>query len=200
MVFSNLVSRNIYHKNGTQWLGKMVSRLIGESRYDFIRVEKRLLYAKFWYSKQRFLYQFQSQFPVLAQWFSLLNKSDTSKGFPVGRQYERHQDFAVFNINHEGWFQLYFVIAGTIVILWNWVTIAGNWNIRGETVEDQDLYRLRDARVTTNFDRTKYKFNFYFMGTHFNSITRRSLNDKDHPDNPRVSLLNYYLAQLDAVF
>ena len=77
------------------------------------------------------------------------------------RIYERYQDFAVYNINHEGWFQVYFVIAGVIVILWNWWVIAGYWRVRGENVEDQDVHRIRDARVTTNFDRTKYKYNYY---------------------------------------
>lgn len=198
MVLFNLVSRNVYHKNGTQWIGKICARIIGEPAYDSIRLNKRLMYAKFWYAKQKFLCQFQTQFGAIAQWFSLLNKTDTSKGFPIGRQYERHQDFAVFNVNHEGWFQLYFVIAGVVVILWNWQLLAVNWNIRGETVEDQELYRMKDARVTTNFDRTKYKYNYSFMGTHYNAVTRRSLNDKDHPDNPRVTLIIYIiLAKLD---
>jgi hypothetical protein len=131
MVLFNIVPRNHYHKNGTQWIGKIVNRLIGEKRYNWIRLEKRILYAKYWYTKQSILLRFQSQWPHIALWFSLLNKQDTSDGLPKGRQYERYQDFAVFNINHEGWFQAYFVIAAILVWLWNWYVVAFNYDIRG---------------------------------------------------------------------
>jgi hypothetical protein len=46
MPFLNIVPKNIYHKNGTQWIGKMVNKLIGEKRYERIRLEKRIAYAK----------------------------------------------------------------------------------------------------------------------------------------------------------
>lgn len=194
MVFFKLVQRNQYHKNGTQFLGKMVSSIIGESNYEYFRLLRRINYAKFWYLKQRYLSRFQQQYPQLAVWFSLLNKDDTSHGFGTRRPYERYQDFAVYNINHEGWFQFYFFVAAWTVVIWNWIVIAWYWRIRGETVDDQELYRFKDARRSTNFDRTKYKFNYYFMGTHQNSVTRRSLDDKDHPDNPRVSIfiINFF--------
>jgi hypothetical protein len=187
MVFAKLIQRNQYHKNGTQWVGKLVVQVIGEKKYDYFRLLRRINYAKFWYRKQYILTRFQMQYPHIAQWFSLLNKTDTSAGYPARRQYERYQDFAVYNINNEGWFQCYFAIAGAILLAWNYWVIAGHWSIRGENVSDQDLYRWRDARITTNYDRTKYKFNYYFMGTHFNAVTRRAGDDKDHPDNPRVS-------------
>jgi len=131
MVFFNLIPRNAYHKNGTQWIGKIVSRLMGESRYEWFRLERRIFYAKFWYSKQTVLFRFQTQYPNAAQLFSLLNKQDTSNGFPAKRQYERHQEFAVFNINHEGWFQLYFFIAAAVVLLWNWWMLAFYYPVRG---------------------------------------------------------------------
>ena len=94
MVFAKLVQRNQYHKNGTQWIGKMVVQVIGEKRYDYLRLLRRINYAKFWYCKQTFLSRFQMQYPHIAQWFSLLNKTDTSDGYPARRQYERYQDFA----------------------------------------------------------------------------------------------------------
>lgn len=187
MVLFKLVPRNQYHKNGTQWIGKMFNALIGERRYESLRLLRRINYAKFWYTKQKYLYLFQQQYPHIAVWFSLLNKDDTSHGFGTRRPYERYQDFAVFNVNHEGWFQLYFFTAAVLVWLWNWYTIALHWPYKGETPEDQDLYRYGDSFRTTNFDRVKYKFNYYLMGTHFNAVTRRSLDDKDHPDNPRLN-------------
>ena len=131
MVLFNIIPRNSYHKNGTQWIGKIFNRIIGERNYDQIRLERRIFYAKFWYTKQTILFRFQTQYPNIAQMFSLLNKQDTSSGFPSKRQYERHQEFAVFNINHEGWFQLYFFILAALVILWNWWMIAFHYPIRG---------------------------------------------------------------------
>jgi len=38
---------------------------------------------------------------MAAVWFGLLNKQDTSVGIPAKRNYERHMDFAVNNVNHE---------------------------------------------------------------------------------------------------
>ena len=131
MVFFNLIPRTAYHKNGTQWIGKIVARLMGESRYEWFRLEKRIFYTKFWYSKQTILFRFQTQYPYIAQVFSLLNKQDTSNGFPAKRQYERHQDFAVFNINNEGWFQLWFFVAAAGVLLWNWWMLGFYYPVRG---------------------------------------------------------------------
>lgn len=57
-LFSN---RTHYAKNGTQWMGKALARIIGkfqttndspgENNYEFVRLEKRIMYARFWYSK-----------------------------------------------------------------------------------------------------------------------------------------------------
>lgn len=58
--------------------------------------------------------------------------------------------------------------------------------------EDEDLYRYKDARVTTNFDRTKYHFNHYFMSTHQMASVRRTLEARDHPDDPRVNIIFLY--------
>ena len=53
-------------------------------------------------------------------------------------------------------------------------------------VEDEDLYRWKDFRVTTNFDRTKYQFNLYFFATHMYAVFRREHAVKDFMDDPRV--------------
>lgn len=131
MPFFNLVPRNTYHKNGTQWIGRIANRIIGEKNYEFIRVEKRILYARYWYFKQAILLKFNHQYPNISTFFSILNKHDTSSGFPARRAYERHADYAVYNANHEGWFQLYFTLAAAIVLLWNWWMMAYHYDIRG---------------------------------------------------------------------
>lgn len=131
MPIFHLVPRNKYHKNGTQWIGKIVCGIIGEKNYEWIRLEKRIFYAKYWYKKQALLLKFWYQYPAQAQWFSLLNKQDTSNGFPARRAYERYSDFALFNINSEGWFQCYFIIAAISVLIWNYWILAVYYDIRG---------------------------------------------------------------------
>jgi hypothetical protein len=131
MPFFNMFPRSTYHKNGTQWIGRIACKLIGEKNYEYIRLEKRILYARFWYAKQSILLKFSQQYPNISAFFSILNKHDTSAGFPARRAYERYSDYAVFNVNHEGWFQLYFFVAAAIVILWNWWTLAYYYDVRG---------------------------------------------------------------------
>ena len=47
--------RTNYWKNGTQFMGKYVARLIGENHYEYFRLEKRIFYARFYYWKQTIL-------------------------------------------------------------------------------------------------------------------------------------------------
>lgn len=54
---------------------------------------------------------FRSQFarmsmevPDVVNAFSVLAKEDTSHGFPVWRPLERNSDWALYNVNSEGWF------------------------------------------------------------------------------------------------
>jgi len=56
-------------------------------------------------------------------------------------------------------------------------------------VEDEDLYRWKDYRVTTNFDRTKYQFNLYFFATHMYALFRREHANKDSMDDTRVNFI-----------
>jgi hypothetical protein len=131
MPLFNLIPRTNYHKNGTQWIGKVVAGIIGEKRYEWVRLEKRILYMEYWYKKQIILFKLSIQYPNIATFFSLLNKTDTSSGLPARRAYERHSDFAVFNINSEGWFQLYFFVASFVVMFWNWWMLAYNYEVKG---------------------------------------------------------------------
>jgi hypothetical protein len=39
-------------RNGTQWMGKLTARAIGENNYEWFRIEKRIFYAHVYYSKQ----------------------------------------------------------------------------------------------------------------------------------------------------
>ena len=48
----NLFSlRTNYWKNGTQWMGRWTARVMGENNYEYVRLEKRIAYAKYYYCK-----------------------------------------------------------------------------------------------------------------------------------------------------
>ena len=51
-LFSN---RTHYWKNGTQWMGKMCAKAMGENNYELARLEKRIFYARYYYAKQTIL-------------------------------------------------------------------------------------------------------------------------------------------------
>ena len=85
--------------------------------------------------------------PDVVNAFSVLQKEDTSHGFPVWRPLERNSDFALYNINSEGWFQLWSVLGGAAVVTF-WFYIACFYNsVAGQNVDDEDLYRLKDAKA-----------------------------------------------------
>ena len=108
----NLVSlRTNYWKNGTQWLGKWTARALGENNYEFFRMEKRISYAKYWYFKQGLLTKMSQEVPDIVNAFGVLAKEDTSHGFPVARPLERNSDWALYNVNSEGWFQCWSLLS-----------------------------------------------------------------------------------------
>ena len=96
--------RTNYHKNGTQFIGRIFARAIGENNYEMARIEKRVFYAKYYYTKQAFLMQASIETPDVVNAFAFLAKEDTSHGFPVWRPLERNSDFALYSLNSEGWF------------------------------------------------------------------------------------------------
>ena len=91
-------------RNGTQWMGKWAARAMGENNYEYFRLEKRIFYARFYYTKQTWLTNMSLKTPDVVNTFSVLAKEDTSHGFPVWRPFERQSDFALYNMNSEGWF------------------------------------------------------------------------------------------------
>ncbi len=103
-MFNFFSLRPNYHKNGTQWMGKIVCRIMGENNYEYFRLEKRVLYARYYYAKQSLLMQASIETPDVVNAFSVLAKEDTSHGFPVWRPLERNSDFALYSLNSEGWF------------------------------------------------------------------------------------------------
>ena len=85
-------------------MGKWTARAMGENNYELLRLEKRIFYARFYYTKQSILANMSLKTPDIVNTFSVLAKEDTSHGFPVWRPLERQSDFTLYNMNSEGWF------------------------------------------------------------------------------------------------
>ena len=73
---------------------------------------------------------------------------------------ERNSDFALYNINSEGWFQLWSVIAGTVVVLlWYWIADHHFENV-SSGYDDEDILRNKDSKATLMWERVFWSFIF----------------------------------------
>ena len=59
----------------------MANRLIGESRYDAIRVQRRIFSNKFYYLRQHMLYRCFVESPDVANMIGIYPKTDSSHGY-----------------------------------------------------------------------------------------------------------------------
>ena len=66
---------------GIWWWTKMINRVVGEDRYDAVRVWRRTLSNKFYYFRQQLLYQCFVETPDLANLLGIYPKVDSSHGF-----------------------------------------------------------------------------------------------------------------------
>jgi hypothetical protein len=91
-------------------------KIIGEHRYELYRIERRVNYARYWYFKQGLLTKMSTEVPDIVNAFGVMAKEDTSHGFPVARPLERNSDWALYNINSEGWFQCWSLLSAIAVV------------------------------------------------------------------------------------
>ena len=91
--------------------------------------------------------------PDIVNAFGVLSKQDTSHGFPTHRPMERNSDWALYNVNSEGWFQCWSMIAGVCVVSF-WFYISGShYMVCSSSVEDTDNLRLRDGKTGMIWER-----------------------------------------------
>jgi hypothetical protein len=189
----NLFSvRTNYWKNGTQWMGRWTARLIGENHYELARIEKRIFYARFYYFKQAILGQMSLETPDVVNAFSVLAKEDTSHGFPVWRPLERNSDFALYNVNSEGWFQMWSVIAAFVVVSF-WFYIADFYfAVVSTSVDEEDNLRLKDAKAGLIWERNFWAMTFQIHGQHMSALQREIKFYTHHPDDPKLTVKSSY--------
>ena len=90
----NLFSaKNQHWKNGIWFWSKALNKLIGEERYDQMRMFRRVNAMKFYYARQNVLYETFILWPDLANLIGIYPKVDTSHGFPFPFSYEMYRDF-----------------------------------------------------------------------------------------------------------
>jgi len=110
--------------------------------------------------------------PDVVNAFSVLAKEDTSHGFPVWRPLERNSDWALYNVNSEGWFQMWSVLAAVFVVSY-WFYISNFYFcIASTSVDEEDNIRLKDAKAGLIWERTFWALTFQMHGQHMAALQR----------------------------
>ena len=84
----------------------MINRVVGEDRYEFLRVQRRIYSARFYFTRQQFLYEYSLypdkissyfrmyiDYPEMAALTGVYPKTDQSHGFPNPLTLEAYRDF-----------------------------------------------------------------------------------------------------------
>ena len=173
------------------WVSNIVNLLklcsLGENRYEMFRLEKRISYVRWWYFKQGLLTKMCKEIPDVVNAFGMLTKEDTSHGFPTERPLERNSDFAIYNINSEGWFQCWSMLAGAAMATF-WFYIANYYLfVVSSGPDDEDNLRLKDCKSGQIWERTFWHFTFMYHGQHFGSLSREIKFYTHHPDDGKLN-------------
>lgn len=89
----------------------MLNRVIGEERYDRMRLFRRTNIARFYWTRQEILYETYLHYPEIANTIGIYPKTDLSHGFPSYSPYEMFRDFQENSINSDVGFGQLFAIS-----------------------------------------------------------------------------------------
>ena len=145
-------------------MGKWAARAMGENNYELARLEKRIFFARFYYTKQSILSNMSLKTPDIVNTFSVLAKEDTSHGFPVWRPLERQSDFALYNMNSEGWFQFWSSFAAFVVVSYWYYTACHYFATAPQSVDDEDNLRIKDAKAGLIWERNFWSLCYQIHG------------------------------------
>lgn len=130
--------------------------------------------------------------PDVVNAFSVLAKEDTSHGFPVWRPLERNSDWALYNVNSEGWFQVWSSIMAVGVVAF-WFYIADFYFcVQSSTMDEEDNTRLKDAKTGQIWERNFWALTFQIHGQHMSALQREIKFYVHHPDDPRLNVKSSY--------
>ena len=89
------------------------------------RLERRLAFARWYYTRQQMLYLVFEEAPDVANTIGIFPKIDNSHGFSHHSPYEMYRDWQENTINSDGWFAMlvYFICgAYTIHVFFTYIT------------------------------------------------------------------------------
>ncbi|EGR31086.1 hypothetical protein IMG5_118110 [Ichthyophthirius multifiliis] len=109
--------KNNYYKNGIWWFTKILNRAVGEDRYDKIRVYRRTLQNKIYYTRQQMLYEIFIEHPDIAQHIGIYPKIDSTHGFTYQNTYEMYRDFQENTLNSDGSFSQWITLVCGIYVI-----------------------------------------------------------------------------------
>ena len=142
--------------------------------------------------KQTILTQMSKEVPDVVNAFGVLAKEDTSHGFPVARPLERNSDWALYNINSEGWFQCWSFIAAICVVSF-WFYISDFYFcVCSSGPDDEDNVRLKDAKAGMIWERVFWAFTYSVHGQHMSALQRQIKFFVHHPDDPKLNAKSSY--------
>ncbi len=133
----------------------MLNRVVGEDRYESLRVERRIMSNKFYYLRQHMLYRIFIESPDVASMIGIYPKTDSSHGYGSNSNfkiylvsYEMYRDFQENTINSDGSFGMWTVYICVIYVghtLYSYF-IPWYWN-KTATVKngEEERVRMRDA-------------------------------------------------------
>ena len=180
----------LHWRNGTSWIGRTCCAVIGEPRYDAIRVWKRTLYAEWWYMKQTYLHWFYVNKSDWANFLSILPKPDSSHGFPWKETPSRYSQFSEDNFNSDGYVGWYTYAWVALAAIWNayiyfwprrWIN---SFDMLSENNAERMMYVDSFAMATYDQSAT-YWWNFwgYFFTPHKFHWFRRNSSWQFDPDS-----------------
>lgn len=79
----------------------MMARVVGEERWDSMRMVRRIYGNKFYYARQQILYDIFTEWPQLANMIGIYPKVDTSHGFLHWQTYEMYRDWQENTLNSD---------------------------------------------------------------------------------------------------
>ena len=80
--------------------------------------------------------------------------------------------FALYNINSEGWFQCWAVIAGALTVSF-WFYIADFYfAVHSQSADDEDNMRLKDAKAGMIWERVFWAWCYQIHGQHGAALQR----------------------------
>ena len=130
--------------------------------------------------------------PDVVNAFGVMAKEDTSHGFPVARPLERNSDFALYNVNSEGWFQCWSLLAGITMVSF-WFYISGFYfHVVSQGPDDEDMLRLKDGKSNLIWERVFWSWTFQCHGQHFSALQREIKFFAHHPDDPKLTVKASY--------